>query len=127
MIKDIVQIIILILLLYGCYTDLKFRHVSNKISFSIAALALLLFNPEILAIKGVFIIFMISSWFVHMIGSGDVKVLAPLTLMFNQWQFFIFLFIFCISGSLIGLVIHNKQYLIPGFIPITIALIFSLL
>lgn len=125
MIKVILQILILILLLYGCYTDLKYRHVSNKISFSIAALALLLFNPEILVIKGAFILFIILSWRIKMIGSADVKVLAPLIVMLNQWQFYIFLFIFCISGTLIGILIRNK-YSIPGYIPITIALLFSL-
>ena len=120
-----IKLSILILLLYGCYTDLKYRHVNNKISFGIAALALLLFSPEILAIKGVFIIFIIFSWTAKLIGAADVKVLAPLTLMFNPWQFFIFLFIFCISGCLIGLIIRDK-FSIPGYIPITTALLFSL-
>lgn len=120
-----IKLSILILLLYGCYTDLKWRHVSNKISFSIGFLALLLFSPKILAIKGAFILFIIFSWSVHMIGSADVKILAPLTLMFNPWQFFIFLFIFCISGCLIGIMIRNKLS-IPGYIPITTALLFSL-
>jgi prepilin peptidase CpaA len=125
MVNLTIRLLIFLLLLYGCYTDLKWRHVSNKISLSIAALAIILINWQILAIKFTFILFLIFSWSMQLIGAADVKVLIPITLMFNPWQFFIFLFIFCISGSIIGLIIQNK-FNIPGYIPITTALLFSI-
>ena len=130
-----IKLTILILLLYGCYTDMKWRHVSNKISFSIAALALILFNPDVLGIKGAFIIFLIFSWSFNphakkylgskLIGSADIKVLIPLILSFAAIPLIMFIAIFCSVGVTIGL-LKGRKYTIPGFIPITTAYLFSL-
>lgn len=124
MIKELLQALIILFLLYGCYTDIKARHVSNKISFSIAAMALILISWELLAIKAAFIMFLIFSWYARLIGAADVKVLGPITLMLSPIQFIAFLSIFFTTGAGLGIIAKNK-YKIPGFIPITSAFIIT--
>lgn len=126
MLEETIQVLIILLLLYGCYTDLKWRHVSNKVTGSIIILALILFNQEILNFKGIFIFFLIVSWSAHMIGAADIKALVPIILSLGMFEFFVFLFVFCTIGISIWIIRsrRNPEYTIPGYIPITIAFIF---
>lgn len=117
----IVTCTIFLLLLYGCYTDIRWLHVDNKISYSIAILALFLFNPEIILVKIIFILFLIVSWQLKMIGGADVKVISAIILMLSSMHLLIFIMVFCTVG--IGISFLKRKT--PGFIPITIAFVIT--
>lgn len=122
MISLIFTCAIFLLLLYGCYTDIHWLHVDNEVSYSIAILALLMFNTEMILAKGLFILFLVASWYLKMLGGADVKVLSAIILMLSSIQLLIFIMIFCIAGIAISILKHKS----PGFVPITIAFIFTM-
>jgi len=133
-IRIILEGAIMSLLIYGSYTDLKARHVSNKISLTIAAMAIILFSPQILTLKTIIAIFLISSWAAHMIGSADVKVMVPIIYMFDPLQVIVFMVMLFMGGVTIGIYYLYKfgvktgiRAKIPGYIPISAALFISLL
>lgn len=113
--------VIFLLLLYGCYTDIRWLHVDNKVSYSIAVLALLMFNTEMILFKAGFILFLILSWQLKMIGGADVKVMSPIIFMLSAYQVSIFFLVFCIAGIVISLIKHKS----PGFVPITAAFVMA--
>jgi Flp pilus assembly protein protease CpaA len=121
MLIGIIHILIILFLLYGCYTDIKTRHVSNKISYSIAAMAIVLIDLGLWEYKIIFILALFYSYKIKLLGSADLIILAPLTFMLTSIQFVIFLFLFLVLSVSIGIFIKNK-YRIPGYVPITISM-----
>jgi len=114
--------LILSLLIYGCYTDIKSLHVSNTISHSIALLALLNFSSELWQLKvGISVFFLLSCYF-KVLGSADMKILIPIVFMCSGIELLFFIGIMAGLGTLIGLT--KKE--IPGYVPITIAFLLVL-
>ncbi len=115
------EIVILILLLYGCYTDIRWLHVDNKVSYSIALFGILMFNPLMLEVKALFIVFLLMAYQIKRMGSADVIVSIPLILMMTPLSLVVFMLSVCIVGIIIGMAVKE----VPGFIPITIGFILA--
>lgn len=114
-----VEAIISGLLLYGSWTDLKYRKVENKITFLILLLSLpaIFFNiPGITIIHILALALLIFFYtFFDALGGADLKALVPLTLSFNFMGFLVFYGVILISGGLLSIKYKTK---IPFFIPI---------
>lgn len=117
----ILQTVIAVLLLYGCYTDWKYLYVSNRVTYSIALLSIpmLNLNNQLLWFQALFIIFILVAWHLNQFGGADVKVLIPIILTLSEIPLLIFLGVMCISGMLMFIILRRQE--IPQFIPITFA------
>ena len=114
----IVNILIFILLCIGAYSDLKTRTVSNKITYSIGILCIILILIYGIAswMSGIFILLFISLYFFNLMGGADMKVLVPMILIIPNPE--IFVLIISVLGGIYALISWSKE--IPYFVPITL-------
>lgn len=120
MLELVLSSLISVLLLTGCYTDMKWYHVSNRVTYPIALLCipLITFSNQLIYAQAGFSLFLLAAWYFNQTGAADVKVLVPLLFTFNDLFFLTFLAIMAFAGLLL-FISHRKA--IPLFIPITAA------
>lgn len=123
----ILSFAILGLLCYGCYTDLKTRTVSNKITGAVLALSIILifFNlPHLTIIHILAIALLFVAYAFDGLGGADVKVLTSLTLTQNIIHFLILYGVSLIIG---GLLLFKYKEKAPFFLAITAGYAISIL
>ena len=117
--------LILGLLTYGAYTDLKTRNVPNWISYSVILISvpLIIDNAANITIVHVFFFTVIVVAYLklyntpHPIGGADVKIMLPLSLAMPLLTFTLFLFVMAIVIFIMTL----KWRQTPGLIAIAAA------
>lgn len=114
-----VQFTIIIALIIGCYYDLKYREVSNAISYSILFLCIPLVSVANITLVHIVIAILFTVMTLRgAYGGADLKVLVPIIMSLTTLSLSIFLI--GITVFSIPFVIKNKND-IPLFIPITIS------
>ena len=109
------HIVLVCLLLRLCYTDVRDRVISNRVVallfFIVVPLSLLQYQsvflvPALLALVVGFVLFML-----HVIGAGDIKLIAVLMLMIPYEQIIFFFFTACAGLLLIiiGWLFYRKS------------------
>lgn len=112
---------LILALLYACYTDIKRREITNKLNITIALGAPLMWWAggwelwPTIAIQlglalGTFLVFALL-FAVGMMGGGDVKLLTALALWFAPWTFINLTVIMALTGGLLtlGLMIWHRM------------------
>ncbi|AYB48500.1 tight adherance operon protein [Candidatus Williamhamiltonella defendens] len=88
-----------------CYTDIKYRLISNKLVFMIAVTSILygyFFNENINFLSA--FIFLLIGFFIFVLGlmgGGDIKLITALILGLNHLQILNFIFYTSICGLLV--------------------------
>ena len=108
------HIVLVCLLLRLCYTDVRDRVISNRVVallfFIVVPLSLLQFQslvPALVALVVGFVLFML-----HVMGAGDIKLIAVLMLMIPYEQIIFFFFFTAIAGLfliIIGWLFYRKS------------------
>lgn len=122
MLEAVIFLLTSLLLLTGCYTDLKYFHVSNNVTYAIALLSipLITLSNQLLYAQIGFSLFLLAAWYFNQIGAADVKVLIPILFTLNDFYFLAFLSTMCISGMVMFM---SYKKAIPAFVSITTAYI----
>lgn len=123
----IFQIIILVLLLYASYPDLKTYHVSNLVVLGIILATIPLISLGISTnvlwiMRNIVIIIFSILFFIFykkkLLGSADIWILIPMMFIFNFIELMVFLSVLVISHMGLGIILKKKT---PYFMAITIA------
>lgn len=114
-----IQFTIIIALIIGCYYDLKYREVSNAISYSILFLCIPLVRVDNITHMHIVIAVLFTILTLRgAYGGADLKVLVPIVMSLTTLSLSIFLIGLTIFS--IPFVLKNKND-IPLFVPITIS------
>lgn len=116
---------ILMLLVYGTYTDIKERRVKNKISILIAVLSIpyIIMNSSNLALLHLILVsVIIVMMFSRVWGAADGKVMIPLTLTMTPVGVTVFYAVFVVMMWMLLLKYKNN---IPLFVAISTGYIVS--
>ena len=120
MLELILSSSILLLLIYGTYTDIKNYFVSNRVSYSVILLRLpLLRISEFFWIQIVLSIILITAWHFKWMGSADVKVIVPIMFTLSEFKFLVFIGVMAIIGLILVALVRNREKEIPYYVPIT--------
>jgi len=122
-IEFILLFFILIFLILGAYTDWKKYEVSNEIVFLIFLLCIPLFKmTELFILQILFLIVLITCWKLNQIGAADIKIFIPLSFIFNEISYIVFIIMVTYHSFLMMLFSSKK---VPLLIPITISFLIT--
>lgn len=121
------QVGIILTLLYGCWTDLQTRTVSNKVVLVIIGLSLFAASLENLTVLHLlFLIFIYTAYHYSALGGADVKILFPLLFVMDVNSFAVFLVALAVFGLMSAVyIIIRRIETIPFILPITGAYVVS--
>lgn len=118
------------LLLYCCYTDIRWRLIKNYTVIALLAIILLLsvlFGYSLHYIAALVVLLVgIILFYLNLIGAGDVKLLAVLSLSVPSYYFSSFLFLVTLSGIpliIAALVLRFHKRGLPYGVAITLGYI----
>ncbi len=120
------ELIIFFLLLYGCYTDIQKRKVSNRITgmIAITCVPLIYLNINNLTLVHFFIIGVwVLGYIIKAHGAADVKAMIPIVFTLDTWQLgFMFLGILLATCALVAVQKIRKYPGYPG-VPLFVAIL----
>lgn len=120
-----------ILLLYACYTDIRYRRVEDIVNATILIIGLIVSTDKVASIIGAvagFISLFIAAIFLgFQLGGGDMKLIIALGAWFGVPVLEVFLLSFIICVFMVIKLVEKygkeeiREYKFPYVIPITIA------